>query len=213
MIGLLKTLEIRVAARGDATVEKRGRQAGAGDANFQSASTGKTRSTPPAESRIDEAKASARPIAAGGFAPRSLKLTGESLDELSLLHDFFDGLGRDAAWPERLKLDLLLCCEELLTNTISYGYPGERSSITRNIEATVTQEDECVVIELTDNALPYNPLLNKAPVLTLDVDDRPIGGLGVYFVKQIADEMHYEATETGNKLILRKRLGYAQEES
>jgi serine/threonine-protein kinase RsbW len=184
----------------DEAVDNCGTEAG----KVHAASTGK-RSPVPATGSGDGTDGRTR-SAEGGFAARTLRLPGESLDELALLHDFFDRLGHEADWSERLKLDLLLCCEELLTNTISYGYPEEHQAIPRRIEATVSQETDYVVIELTDNAIPFNPLMSGPPVLTLDLEERPIGGLGVYFVKQIADEIHYEETETGNRLILRKRL-------
>ena len=139
---------------------------------------------------------------------KRLQLPGESLEELALLHTFFDRLGREAGWPEKLTMDLLLCCEELLTNTISYGFAEKRSSEPRQVELSVSRRPGCVTLELSDNATAFNPLLRPDPDLSLDVEDRPIGGLGVYFVKQIMDEIQYEptASNTGNKLILRKHL-------
>ncbi len=137
-----------------------------------------------------------------------LRLSGEGLDDLGVLHDFFDRLGREAGWPDKLTMDLLLCCEELLTNTITYGYPDDQPPGTRFIEAAVTSGPGSVTIELTDNATPYNPLMQPAPDLTLDLEHRPIGGLGIYFVKRIMDELHYEpvAPGPGNRLILRKYI-------
>jgi len=131
-----------------------------------------------------------------------LKFPGEELEELDELHRFFGRLSRREKWPDRLTNDLLLCCEELLTNTILYGYPDGRTP--RSIELQVAAGPDSVTVTLSDDAMPYNPLQRSDPDVTLGVEDRPIGGLGVYFVKQIMDEVRYEQTGTGNRLVLRK---------
>lgn len=134
-----------------------------------------------------------------------LTLAGHRLDELGLLHDFFDRLGRKADWPDRLKMDLLFCCEELLTNTISYGYPEGRLRQARGIELSVAWGKNDVTIVLTDDAVPFNPLLETDPDVTLQLEDRPIGGLGVFLVKKIMDEIRYERTsDGGNRLWMSK---------
>jgi len=134
-----------------------------------------------------------------------LQLSGDSLDALEDLHAFFDRFGPEAGWPDKLSRELLLCCEELLTNTISYGYANHPPSEARRIQLSVISAPDGVTIELTDNAAPYNPLLHPDPDLSLDVEDRPIGGLGIYFVKRLTDQLHYEWTGRGNKLVLHKR--------
>lgn len=142
-----------------------------------------------------------------GIAKR-LEMSGDSLAELERLHAFFARLGQEAGWSDKLTMDLLLCCEELLTNTITYGFAEGRHPGPREIRLSVTTDPEGVTLVLADNAASYNPLLRPDPDLTLDLENRPIGGLGVYFVKRIMDELHYEAASPGpgNKLILRKYL-------
>jgi len=139
---------------------------------------------------------------------KQLQLPGESLEEIGRLHAFFDQAGQEAGWPNPLTMDLLLCCEELLTNIISYGFAAERPPGTRYVQVTIATRPGCVTLELSDNAEPYNPLLRPDPDLTLDVEERPIGGLGIYFVKRIMDELHYEAIAQGqgNRLTMRKYI-------
>lgn len=142
-----------------------------------------------------------------GIAKR-LQMSGDSLEELERLHAYFEQLEQEAGWPARLTMDLLLCCEELLTNTIMYGFPEECPAGQRRVQLTVTTQPGSVTLELADNAIPYNPLLRPDPDLTLGLEERPIGGLGVYFVKRIMDELQYEpaAPGPGNKLRMRKFL-------
>ena len=139
---------------------------------------------------------------------KQLRLSGDSLEELGRLHAFFERLGREAGWSDKLTMDLLLCCEELLTNTITYGFAEALPPGSRHAQLTVAAQPGNVTIELSDNAAPFNPLLNPDPDLTLDLEHRPIGGLGVYFVKRIMDELHYESVVPGpgNKLVMRKYI-------
>lgn len=125
------------------------------------------------------------------------------LGELDRLHAFFEEIGLRFDWPARLKWDLTLACEELLTNTISYGFPqGGKHSIT----LTVRYHPGLIEVRLEDDGMPFNPLEQDEPDLTLSVEERAIGGLGIFFVRRTMNEVVYERTETGNRMILRKML-------
>jgi len=131
------------------------------------------------------------------------------LSELDSLHRFFERLGREAGWSDRFGMNLTLACEELLTNTISYGYPqgGDHS-----IRVKVACTDRAVEVVLEDEGIPFDPLAAQAPDLELGLEDRPIGGLGIHFVKRLMDEIAYERTASGNRLTLVKKVGKAGEE-
>ncbi|MFC5406966.1 ATP-binding protein [Cohnella soli] len=127
------------------------------------------------------------------------------LDELERLHVFFDEIGIRSGWPDRLKWDLVLSCEELVTNTISYGYPDSEAG-SRYIRVAVRAHADSVEVCLEDEALPFNPLETDEPDVGLGIDEREVGGLGVFLVKRMVNEATYERTETGNRIVLRKRL-------
>ena len=57
-----------------------------------------------------------------------------------------------------------------------------------------------------DQGIPYNPLENKDPDITLNLEEREIGGLGIYMVKKIMDEVSYEYMDGQNILRMRKSL-------
>lgn len=125
------------------------------------------------------------------------------LSELGRLHGFFEELSVRESWPARIKWDLTLSCEELLTNTIHYGYPqGGRHPIT----LTVSMESRQIVVKLEDDGLPFNPLEQEAPDLTQDLENRAVGGLGIFLVRQRTDHMVYERTDKGNRVILYKNM-------
>lgn len=63
-----------------------------------------------------------------------------------------------------------------------------------------------IVLVFIDQGIPYNPLENKDPDITLNLEEREIGGLGIYMVKKIMDEVSYEYMDGQNILRMRKSL-------
>jgi serine/threonine-protein kinase RsbW len=125
------------------------------------------------------------------------------LSELERLHAFFEEIGDKASWNNKLKFDLVLSCEELLTNTINYGFPQGGNHV---ITLTVKAEQRRIEVTLEDKGLPFNPLAQEDPDVTLSLEEREVGGLGIFFVRRIMNEVLYERTDTGNRVILRKML-------
>jgi anti-sigma regulatory factor (Ser/Thr protein kinase)/class 3 adenylate cyclase len=107
------------------------------------------------------------------------------------------GLGAGLAYSINLSLD------ELLTNIISYGYPdgGEHE-----IHVFVERHPDRVTVGLSDDGIPYDPRHAPEPDLDSDIDSRPIGGLGIHFVRQMMDEVDYQHRGGRNELVLTKRL-------
>ncbi|MGZ4970503.1 MAG: ATP-binding protein [Methylobacter sp.] len=109
------------------------------------------------------------------------------------------------ALPDRdLAFSVNLCLDELITNTIIHGLKGATD---RFIHVQINSSDEWLEILLKDDAPKFDPFM-QAPVpnLDLDINERPIGGLGVHIVKKLMDEVHADYDGTGNLIILLKRL-------
>jgi serine/threonine-protein kinase RsbW/sigma-B regulation protein RsbU (phosphoserine phosphatase) len=82
-----------------------------------------------------------------------------------------------------------LVIEELVTNTIKYGYDDKDA---HHIQVSVSFHDGHLCIEVRDNGHPFDPLTQEAPDLTQPAEERPIGGLGIHLVRQMTDEVRYE---------------------
>ena len=94
-----------------------------------------------------------------------------------------------------------LAFEELATNTVKYGYdPAEPGPV--KIEATL--RDNGLLLKVIDQAHPFDPLNAEDPDTALPVEERPIGGLGLFLVRQMADEMTYERVGGSNVVTLVK---------
>jgi anti-sigma regulatory factor (Ser/Thr protein kinase) len=92
--------------------------------------------------------------------------------------------------------------DEAVTNTIAHGYQGEQGAV----EVEVSRAGEDLVIRIRDEAPLFDPTIVPAPDVTLPLEQRLPGGLGIYFIRQIMDEMTHRVTpQGGNELILVKR--------
>ena len=93
--------------------------------------------------------------------------------------------------------------EELLANTISYGYADDGN---HEILVQVWREDADVVIDIADDARGFDPTRAAPPDLAAPLNERPIGGLGIYLARSMMDGMEYRHDGQQNRLRLRKRI-------
>lgn len=95
-----------------------------------------------------------------------------------------------------------LCLDELITNTITYGLKGATD---RLIQVEISATEHFLEIQIIDDAPEFNPFLKTPhPELTASLEDRKIGGLGIYFVEQIMAEYHSHHDGQHNVTTLRK---------
>lgn len=128
------------------------------------------------------------------------------MEELNRLNDGLEEIGAELGWQQRSVLDLSLACEELVVNIVHYGYP---SGIEGIIEVVVKASRDEVEISVADQGIPFNPLKEQPDplaILEMELDARPVGGLGIFFVKRLMDSIHYEYGDGMNRLCMRKRL-------
>lgn len=96
-----------------------------------------------------------------------------------------------------------LIFDELLTNTINYGYSD--TSI-HEINILIETDSSYFSAELIDDGVPFNPLEQPEAETDKPVEEREIGGLGIHIVKKIADELSYERLADRNILRIRKNI-------
>jgi len=97
-------------------------------------------------------------------------------------------------------LVLRLACEEIVTNVIKYAYPEEVEGYL-GIEIHKTDR---VVIRFEDGGVPFNPLEQKKPDITLNWKNRPIGGLGILLITSKMDDVRYAYVDNKNILTIEK---------
>ena len=95
---------------------------------------------------------------------------------------------------------VLLAVEEVFVNVCSYAYSPLTGKCTIDYENLPGR----VCIKISDEGIPYNPLLKQNPDITLDAESREIGGLGILLVKKLMDDVSYACSEGKNILLLTK---------
>jgi len=100
--------------------------------------------------------------------------------------------------------DIQLAVDEACTNIISHGYadmaPG---SIILDLDIATDK----IIITLTDFGHAFEPSSAPLPDVDAPIEERELGGFGLFFIQQSVDEMNYQVTEDGNKMILTKYIG------
>ncbi len=128
---------------------------------------------------------------------------GNDLQELERMADIVqDFCARNALSPS-LAYQLTLVLDELLTNVISYGYADDAE---HTIELTINLAEGSLTIEWEDDGEAFDPFKVEEPDLESPIEDRPIGGLGVHFVKTIMDTVAYRRRDGRNHLTMSKKL-------
>ncbi len=106
--------------------------------------------------------------------------------------------------PAETVMTVSLCLEELLINTILYGYSDDE---THEICIDINLLNGELIIEIVDDAVPFDPTQDvPTPDVVASVEERRIGGLGVYLVKNLTDSMQYTRQRHQNRLTLRKQV-------
>ena len=119
-----------------------------------------------------------------------------------LVSDIEATLSREEV-PDMVGAALGLALDELLTNTVSYGYPDNGwHEILVDLEVT----PGCVDLTVRDDGRAFDPLQSPEPDLSGEIEDREVGGLGIHFVRTLADELSYARERGWNVLRLRKRF-------
>jgi len=126
-----------------------------------------------------------------------------NLEKFDELIGFVNEFIKDAEIDTDVCSDLLVAVEEIFVNIASYAYPGGEGDVTVRL---ISEEDKMTIIFI-DNGIPYDPLSNSDPDISLSIEERKIGGLGVFMVKEMMDKISYEYKDGQNILIIEKNSG------
>ena len=132
----------------------------------------------------------------------SIKVKSQ-LDNLTVIRDFVNQVAGHFGLDEATVFDLQLAIDEACTNIIVHGYEGQEGDITLSLRQ---QHDE-IVVTIQDRAQPFDPDAVPLPLLDAPLEDRPLGGLGIYLMRQVMDEVRFDFDDAkGNELTMIKRL-------
>ena len=133
---------------------------------------------------------------------KSIVLANE-ISEISRLGDFIEDIGNEFSLAPDVIFNLNLVLEEAVVNIINYAYPKEEHEF---IYLSAKMHEGSIVIVLTDTGKEFDPTMAPEADVTLSADDRQIGGLGIFLIRQIMNEVRYERIDGKNILTLEKKL-------
>ncbi len=124
-------------------------------------------------------------------------------ESLAVIDEFVAGAADQASFDECTAYQVRLAVDEACSNIIEHAYGGEGSGV---IECTYHVEDDCITVILRDHGDPFDPQLVPEPNLSADLGERNGGGLGLYLIRKIMDDVEFDfPAEGGNVLTMVKR--------
>lgn len=114
----------------------------------------------------------------------------ESVSEAA---DFLDFCIEDCSVPLRIGYSLKVVTDEIFSNIVYY-------SGAKNAEILFRNDSDRITLIFTDDGMPYNPMEAEEPDITAGAEERGIGGLGLFMVKKMAEQVQYEYTDRKNRL-------------
>ena len=127
-----------------------------------------------------------------------------TLESIPVITEFVDGQLEQFDCPVKAQMQIDIAIDELFSNIVHYAYHPGTGPATVRVE--VIEEPLSVVITFIDQGVPYDPLAKADPDVTLSVEEREIGGLGIYIEKKNMNEITYEYKDGRNILKIRKEL-------
>lgn len=125
------------------------------------------------------------------------------ISEISKLATFIDEVGEEMNLSPELIFNLNLVLEEAVSNVILYAYPKEEH---QEISLSVQKKGNSIILILTDSGMEFDPTLIPDADITLSAEERQIGGLGIFLIRQIMNKVEYQRINGQNVLRLEKNL-------
>ena len=127
-----------------------------------------------------------------------------TVENIEVVTDFVNEQLEALDCPMKAQIQIDIAIDELFGNIARYAYNPEVGDATVRVE--VIEDPLAVVITFIDKGVPYDPLAKADPNTTLSVEEREIGGLGIFMVKKTMDEITYEYKDGQNILAIKKNL-------
>jgi len=121
------------------------------------------------------------------------------LENIEAVLDFVNARLKDC--PPKIKNQIEITVEEIFSNIASYAYHPDVGNVTVRISI-----DNWITIEFKDSGIAYDPLSAEDPDITLSLEEREIGGLGIFMVKKLMDSVEYRREGNNNILTIKRRL-------
>ncbi|MBP2627137.1 MAG: hypothetical protein H6Q68_1848 [Firmicutes bacterium] len=121
--------------------------------------------------------------------------------EIERMNQIIEQFAENSGMGPKTVFDTNLVLEEILINIISYGYMDEE---THEIHVEISYDQGVLILVVSDDGRPFDPLAHSTPEVDQPAEEREIGGLGIYFVRQLMDRVEYKWENGCNVLYMEK---------
>ena len=118
------------------------------------------------------------------------------------LNEFIDTVAEEVGFDMSLTMSLNLALEEAVVNVMDYAYPDGQKG---DVDIEVTADQQWLTFVISDTGIAFDPTAKEDVDTTLSAEERPIGGLGIFLVRQLMDVIDYKREGNKNVLTLRKK--------
>lgn len=125
------------------------------------------------------------------------------VQEVPRMAEFIETVCDEAGVDMATAMQLNLAIEEAVVNVMNYAYPAGTQG---DVCLAASVQGDTITFVLSDSGTPFDPTQTGEPDLTLGAEDRPIGGLGIFLVRQIMDSVEYRYSDGKNILTLTKNI-------
>ena len=123
-------------------------------------------------------------------------------EELDNVINFINNeVEKDVDKKTLMKIDVVI--EEIFVNIASYAYKEDEKGF---VDISIKNENNKIIISFEDMGVPFNPLLKENPDVTLSAENREPGGLGIYMMKKMMDNVEYIYKDNKNILVIEKNI-------
>lgn len=127
-----------------------------------------------------------------------------TVENIQVVTDFVNEELEALHCPMKAQMQIDVAIDELFSNIAFYAYQPESGNATIQVE--VEKEPLAIILTFIDHGIPYNPLDKKEPDISLPAEDRPVGGLGIFLIKKMMDEVTYKYQDGQNIIQMKKML-------
>lgn len=129
--------------------------------------------------------------------PKAIRLTS-SLDHVGIARDFVAEIAKSVPMNDRQVYDLELAVDEALTNVIEHAYEGRDDA---RVELSVVHEGDNFTIVISHDGRGFDPASQPEVDLKQHIAERRVGGLGLFLMKKLMDEVEYTTDAEGRRTI------------
>lgn len=126
-----------------------------------------------------------------------------NLNEIAVLAAFIEEIAEELSLSMETTMNINLALEEAVANIIMYAYPSDEE---HTILLKVNSTNKQLIFLLTDKGASFDPTQVEDANITLSLEERPIGGLGIFLIRSIMNEISYQRLDGENRLIMKKDI-------